>query len=243
MRTLRVIAAIDVALLLAQPFAAQAQRPPKPSQRRWEISYTAGSSTGHASDAIKNAMQTNGFGDAAPCFLFCAGTVQHPFVSPGGITGDVSVSRGMGTPIHWRLKVEYASADLGEALGYHDPWMYLFVHTAVTSVAVSAELPFGEVLRIGAGPVYNHIVVERTDSHGEPTFSRTRLGAVVHAGLVVPAHSRFFAAVSAQRRFVGSESPGPFVARNDLDGTTHTLPRTAIDCSYSTVRFGIGVRF
>lgn len=240
MRTFRLVAVIDVALLLLQVVAAQAQRP---RARRWEVSYTAGSSSGHASDAFKRAMLTNGFGDAASCFLFCEGTVQHPFVSPGGITGDVSVSRGMGTPIHWRLKVEYASADLGEALGYHAPWTYLFVHTAVTSVAVSAELPFGEVFRIGAGPALNHIVVERTDSHGTPAFSRTRLGAVVHADLVVPAHTRFFASVSAQRRFVGSESPGPFVAQDDMDGTTQTLPRTQIDCSYSTVRFGLGVRF
>jgi hypothetical protein len=213
-----------------------AQTPPRPN-RRWEISWTAGASRGRSAREVRTAMSAAGFNSTTPagCFFgYCWGPIFHPTTSAGGPTTSLAVSYAFRPG--YALRLQWHSGDLGETLGYHEPGTYLFLRQSVTSVSSLFVVSVGG-LQAGAGPALHQPVIRRTDGQSG-RWRQTKLGMTFHAGLSLPARSRFFADAGIQYQYVGSMTAGPFTTAD----TAATMPRTRTSFSYHTIKLGFGVR-
>jgi hypothetical protein len=230
------LALVMVAAALSQVPVARAQVRRRPPVQRWEVGLILGASAGKAAARLEQAMRANGFGDPEPCRL-CSSPVQNPTSSGRGFAASLAV--GYAARRGLTLQLELGSANLGKTGGYHYPYTWLFLHSAVRSLAASAVI--GSVLRIGAGPSLYLVEVTPTDSSGEPDFREVRLGLVLYAGLRFPYHDRGFIEVAAERRLVGSIEVGPFTARG-IGSASVTLPRTPVPFDHTVIRIGFGIR-
>jgi len=212
------------------------QTPPRPN-RRWEVTWTAGASRGGSAQEIKAAMSAAGFNSTTPAgcfFVYCWGPIFHPQTSAGGPTTSLAVSYAFRPG--YALRLQWNSGDLGETLGCHEPWAYLFLRQSVTSVSTLFVVSVGG-LQAGAGPALHRPVITRTDGEGG-RWRQTKLGMTLHAGLSVPARSRLFADVALQYQYVGSMTAGPFTTAD----TAATMPRTRMSFNHHTIKLGLGVR-
>jgi len=210
-----------------------AQTPP----RRWEISWTVGAGRGGSAPVIAAAMSAAGLNSTIPagCFIFaCTGPIPHPVTYSGGPTGTFAVSYALRDG--YALRVQWATADLGETMGYHEPWGYLFLRQSVTTASVLAVINVGG-LHAGAGPALHRPEIARTDAQGG-RWRQTRIGMTFHAGLRLPVRRRVFADVAIQYQLVGSMAAGPFTTSD----SSATMPRTLIPFSHHTIKLGLGVR-
>jgi opacity protein-like surface antigen len=213
-----------------------AQTPPRP-HRRWEITWTAGASRGASVQEIKAAMSAAGFNSTTPagCFGgYCWGPVPYPATYAGGPTATLAVSYAFRPG--YVLRLQSTSGDLGETLGYHDPWGYVFLRQSVTSVSALFVVNVGG-LHAGAGPAIHLPSITRFDAQAG-RWRHTKVGMTFHAGLSVPVRSRLFAEVAVQYQLVGSMTAGPFTTAD----TAATMPRTRTSFSYHTIKLGLGVR-
>ena len=228
-------------LVLSHLSTLSAQNHAATPSRRWGISGTIGGSIGDTGPSLEGAMVGSGFGDTVPCipFIPCPlALLTNPYSVWGGSTKGLAVSYRLGQT--WRLRAEWMPADLGETHGYHNPSALLYLHTSVTSLAVSSVASIG-VLRIGAGPSVNLINVTRTDAPGGPPSQVMRLGLTLQGGLVFPTFKGLFVEALVHRALVGSAAVGPFTA-HEPDGTPVTMPRTRTSFSYTAIRVGLGLR-
>ena len=227
-----------VTCLALQVAAAQA-RSPVPA-RRWALTAAWGGTSGLAGRQLSARMQASGLDDPSQCWLFCSGTISHPFHSPGGLAGTFGLSYALREP--WALRFERVKGDLGETLGYKYPFTWMFLRSAVETYAFSVVLSSGS-WRLGVGPAWHTVTVTRTDMPGGPPSRGARLGAVAQGAVSWPSRSRFFLEAIVQRSLVGAVDIGPFTSRDAADSTVTTIPRTPVSFSYSSVRMGFGVRW
>ena len=221
--------------------ATQTPTPNDPShnrpRRRWEISWTAGGSSGGAAVAITGAMSAAGLNSTIPggCFfLGCWGDIHHPWSDDGGTTRMLAVSYAVRP--WWTLRLQHTVGDLSETLGYRAPSGWLSLRQSVTSVSVLAVVSAGG-LHAGVGPSLHRLAVTREEYH--PSNSRrSRVGMTFHSGLSLPARTRVFADVAVQYQLVGSMNVGPLTTSD----STATMARTRASFSYRTVKVGFGVR-
>ena len=225
-------------LLMLGPVAGVAQTAHR--TRRWEVNLAVGSPKGGPRAAIAGAMVTNGFGDTSPaeCFFWCVPAQAHPKQIAGSFASTLSVGYAV-TPF-WQIRLENASADLGETIGYRGSpaatyGTYLFLAQSVSMTALIPTCTLDE-LRIGLGPAVYRVKV--ADGAQGPSSASTKLGLVADLGVRLPAHTRFFLAISGQYRLVGSAVVGPFSG-----GTADTLPRFRASFTHRVLAFGLGVRW
>jgi len=217
-----------------------AQQPSAPPARRWEISVDLGYSFGSTASQFEDVMRASGLDDPESCWLFCSGTISNPH-SRGALTTGIAISYAFRD--RWALRLERVSADLGETMGYHDPLIYLFLHSTVTTMAPVAVYSVTGRLRIGAGPAINSVQVTRTDAPGGPGWHTTRVGFVLLGRVVSSERRRVFFEGTARYDFVGSPAAGPFVSQALGGPGTAVMPRTRISFSYASIHVGLGLRF
>jgi hypothetical protein len=213
----------------------QTKRHSRP-QRRWEISVTSGGSRGGSAPAIATAMTAAGLNQTLPagCFLFgCWADTPYPTMQRGERTTTLALGYRLRPWL--TLLLQRNTADLGETAGYRFPLEWLTLRQWVTSYSTVAMVNAG-VLHAGVGPAIHRLAVIREEY--QPTAATlTRIGMTVHAGLMVPAHTRLFAEVALQYQLVGSMAFGPLAA----DSAT-TLARTKASFDYHTLKVGVGFR-
>ena len=229
-----------LAAQLCQVRGACAQQPSALPEHRWEVSVELGYSFGSTASELEDLMRSAGLDDPDSCWLFCSGTITNPH-SRGALTSGIAISYALRH--RWALRLERVSADLGETMGYHDPLIYVFLNSTVTTVAPIAVYSASDRVRIGAGPAINSVQVTRTDAPGGPGWHTTRLGFVVLGSIVSSETRRVFFEGTARYDFVGSPAAGPFVAQAIAGPGIAVMPRTPISFSYATFHLGLGVRF
>jgi len=208
------------------------------AQRRWEISFISGGSSGGSAPAIASSMVAAGLNRTLPagCFILgCWADIAYPTMRRGERT--TSVALGYRVRPWLTLLLQRNTADLGETNGWRSPEDWLTLRQWVTSYSALTVVNAG-VLHAGVGPAIQRLAVMREGWNPVTEAKRTRIGVTVHAGLTVPAHTRLFAEVALQYQMVGSMAFGPLAAS---DSTT-TLPRTRASFDYHAIKVGMGLR-
>ena len=136
----------------------------------------------------------------------------------------------------WSLRIQWTTADLGEAFGYHEPTGWLSVRSGMASGSVIANLRMGGMV-VGVGPALHRVTVTRNAYAGSST-SQTRVGATIAVGLRLPARSRVFLELIGQQQLVGAVQIGPYTTSD----SSATLQRMSGSFSYRTIKFGMGAR-
>jgi hypothetical protein len=220
----------------ASPVRAQGHQ-----TRRVALSWTLGGAIGGPSGDLERAMQTGGFGDDSGCWLFCTGSVSHPFTRASG--GTSTLALGYAVKPWLDLRVQSTASGLGETFGYHAATdAYVFLRQSVTTVATLAMVSAGGTWWVGAGPSVNAVAIDRTDAPGGPAFRTTRLGVVVALDVTTPAHSLFFFDVMAQYHYVGAPSVGPFSSTGFLAAGATTMPPVNASFNHAVIALGLGIR-
>lgn len=171
----------------------------------------------------------------AGCFVFwCWADRAYPRTLRGGLTTTVAL--GYRVRPWLTLLLQPSSADLGETAGYRAPQGWLLLRQRVTSNSALAVVNAG-VLHAGVGPAIHRLTVIREEYNPVTEAKRTRIGATVHAGLTVPAHTRLFVEVALQYQLVGSMAFGPVAASDST-----MVARTEASFNYHTLKLGMGLR-
>jgi hypothetical protein len=142
----------------------------------------------------------------------------------------------------WSVGVLFGRSLIGQTSGHHDPFQFVDVDYAVTSVAAmfSAGPRF---IQIGLGPAV-HIARSRRGASGGgqplPWSARSKVGFIAQARATVPADSRFFLDLRLQYHFVGRVIVGPY---SDSGGAGVTFPPSSVQYNHWFVGAGPGLRF
>ncbi len=210
-------------------------------EHHWLLSLSlATTSSGPAND-IEMGMVASGFNKTSPGGIW-GGPLAHPFSRTG--FGQI------GAP--WMITLRYSidplfsfgvtvsNAPIGTTLGYHDPYLYLFINYSVFTISPTASVQFGDILHLGIGPAI-YIAKCSQDNAGTQSASQsaTKAGYLLDAGLSIPACSSFFADVSFQYRYVGKVVIGPFESR--LGSSAATMPASSVSYNHTSIAFGIGL--
>lgn len=170
----------------------------------------------------------------AGCFIWCSGPIAHPWSAQGGPTGMFALDYVMAPS--WSLRIQWTTADLGEAFGYHEPTGWLFVRSGMASGSAMANLRMGGMF-VGVGPALQRVTITRNEYRASST-TQTRIGATIAVGLRLPARSRVFLELVGQQQLVGSVPIGPYTTSD----SSATLQRMSGSFSYRTIKFGMGAR-
>lgn len=208
--------------------------------RRVAVSWSVGGHIGGPASALEGAMRASGFGDDEQCWLFCTGTVSHPFSRTTGGTSTLALSY-LAAP--WlEIRLQRTTADLGTTFGYHAATdALLAVRQSVATVAALAMVSPDGLWWVGAGPSLNVVADDRTDAGGAGQRA-SRLGAVLDLGFTAPAHSLLFLSITGQYHYVGSSSVGPFSSTGLSQNAGTTIPQFNASFSHGLITVGLGIR-
>lgn len=210
---------------------------PRPPARLWSVSVAVGTGSGRSFQDVEAAMRAGGFDDRKPpCmgpFCFSDETAYPISLSKqGNPTLLLTVRRRFGRTAHIRALM--GSVTLGETLGYDaDANASVILKQSVTTYAIMGGIETDDGPWIAAGPAVYRVALERIS---------LRLGAVLAAGLVLPARKRFFVEFQGQFRLVGTVDLGPINVDGIGGGSAGTLPRTGVNFNHSVVLLGVGFR-
>jgi hypothetical protein len=144
----------------------------------------------------------------------------------------------------WSVGVLFGRSLIGQTSGYHDPFQFVDVDYAVTSVA--AVLSAGpRSFQIGLGPALHIARSRRGASEGgqPPAWSdQSKVGFIAQARVTVPAGSRVFLDLTLQYHFVGRVVVGPYSDSGGV-GFPVTFPPTSVQYNHWFVGAGPGLRF
>jgi len=208
-------------------------------ERRWVLTLSLGTTSSGPATDIESAMVASGFNKTSTVL----GTTAHPFSRTGaGVTGEpwmISVQNKIKPPL--LLGVIVSDAPIGETLGMHDPYLFLFIDYSVFTVSPTVSYQVADVLHLGIGPAIYTVKSHRNDAPGEAdSQSATKFGVLLDVGLSIPAHSRFFAIASLQYRYVGNTTIGPY----EVSGyqSSATMPATSVSYNHFFLSVGMGIR-
>jgi opacity protein-like surface antigen len=166
--------------------------------------------------------------------------------SPSSVTGWGGVA--------WMIALQYrtnprlslgvvvSNAPIGHTSGEHSPLNVLSVDYSVSTLSPTVSYRFSDYLHLGIGPAIYSAEASSEDLVGTESGSQsaTKFGILLDFGLSIPAHSRFFAIFSAQYRYVGNMTIGPFESTFLQDSAT--MPATSVSYNHYFVSVGLGIR-
>ena len=216
--------------------------PVRQELRRWSVTVETGPTFSGPARGIEDAMRAANLDDTSPGF---GSPIEHPFSAQGfaaiGFPKSVVVQYRAKAP--WSVGVLFSRTPIGETLGYRDPFQYLFVDYAVTSVA--AVLSAGSrSFQIGVGPSLHTAQARQVLGGGgppQPWSGHSKLGLVAQARAAVPVGSRLFLNLTLEYRFIGRASVGPYTSEGLGDPVT--FPSTSVQFNHWFVGVGPGLRF
>jgi hypothetical protein len=214
--------------------------PAKP-ERRCHVTLSLGTTSSGPAGDIESAMVASGFNET----LDFLGRTEYPF-SRTGISG-----------IPWMISLNYAirqnaikptvllgvivsDAPIGMTFGYREPLLFLDIDYSVFTISPTVSVQFADVFHLGIGPALYTAKSQQTGGTLTVSQSATKVGALLDLGLSYPPHSRFFAILSVQYRYVGKTTIGPF--ESSLGDSSATMPATSVSYSHSFVSVGMGIR-
>jgi hypothetical protein len=218
------------------------ESPTKP-ERRWLVTLSLGTTSSGPAGDIESAMVASGF-DETLDFL---GKIEHPFSRTG--IGKI------GNP--WMISLNYAlrphevkpdvllglivsDAPIGMTLGLHEPFLLLDIDYSVFTISPTVSIRLADVFHLGIGPALYKTECHQTGFMETVSQSATKVGALFDLGLSFPAHSRFFAIVSVQYRYVGNMTIGPFESKHGDNAAT--MPAISASYNHYFVSVGMGIR-
>lgn len=223
------------------PAPASTVRPSRPS-RRWTASIVTGAPSMAPLRDMERAMRDAGF-DGVPqlCFGTCASYPYSVHARAYRDTWTATLNRGIGP----RLGVSLTGGrtligwTTGLARGTSG---FLEVEAVMSHVVPAATFTPAPGLRLSAGP---GIFTTTYTGNGaglvqSPLGTRRRPGLLAEASLTFPRRARVFAELSAQERWLGRQSLGPF---DVMPGGPVTFPKTPVSVSHWFIGLGFGVRF
>lgn len=211
---------------------------------RYSLVVIRGSPSAGPAAEVEDAMIRGGFDDDTQCWLFCQGTIAHPFSR----TGMTAVGSSWLLELSYRLwaragvGLTWARTEIGTTLGYRSGSDFsnsdhLFIEYGVTTVASTIVLML-KPLRLEVGPAL-HVTEAWQDDVGQRVEVRRsyRPGLMAGAGLSVPLYRALHIEARAQYRYTGRGTVGPFTT------DAATLSEFDADFSHTYLGFGLGLRF
>lgn len=191
-------------------------------------------------------MRSGGFDDTSQCFLFCSGTIEHPFSSGAGAITLISVRRRLGQMAHVRAMT--GTSDLGTTIGYKADAGTLgasvFISQSVRMYSVLAGMNTSEGgVWAAAGPAFYQATLQRTNGRGGPDQQSTRIGAAAAGGFAYPTRSRIFGELQGQYHLAGPVDLVRTDIKSEIGGLSGTLPATKVNFNHSVALIGVGLRF
>lgn len=218
----------------------RADSPTRPD-RRWLVTLSLGTTSNGPATDIEEAMIASGFDEPSPGL---GSPIANPFSKTGfGMTGEPwMVALYNRARSHLLLGVVVSDAPIGFTDGMHDPWIFLSVRYSVFTVSPTVSYQFSDSFHLGIGPAMYIAECRDEPSPGTEAESQsvTKVGVLLDAGLSIPAHSRFFAIFSAQYRYVGNMTIGPF--ESTFLQYSATMPATSVSYNHYFVSVGLGIR-
>jgi hypothetical protein len=214
------------------------ESPAKP-ERRWLVTLSVGTTSSGPAGDIESAMTASGFNKTLDFF----GKTEYPTSKTGAIGIPWMVSLNYAVRTHAvkpdvLLGVIVSDAPIGMTTGYREPLLFLEIDYSVFTISPTVSVRFADVVHLGIGPaLYNAKCHQET---GTVSQSATKVGVLLDFGLSFPAHSRFFAIVSVQYRYVGNMTIGPF--EEEFLNTSAAMPATSVSYNHSFVSIGMGIR-
>lgn len=213
------------------------------TEHRWLVTLSlATTSSGPAAD-IEKAMVASGFNQTSYGGFFSSGPIAHPFSRTG--FGEIGSPWMIG--LHYSIRpplslgVIVSNTPIGTTIGYHDPYLFLFVDYSVFTISSIVSIQFLDILHIGIGPaVYNTKSYQDNAGVAAESKSVAKIGALLDIELSIPAHSHLFGVVSIQYRYVGKVDIGPFESR--LGDSAATIPATNGSYDHTFIAIGVGLR-
>jgi hypothetical protein len=217
---------------------------PTKAERRWLLTLSLGTTSGGPATDIESAMVASGFNKR----IFFGATTTFPSSNTGsGVIGSpwmISLQHAIrqnATRPTVLLGLIVSDAPIGTTTGLHEPYLFLDIDYSVFTIAPTVSVRFADVVHLGIGPALYKVESWQTVITTETlSQSATKVGFLVYFGLSYPAHSRFYAILSVQYRYVGNMTIGPFESK--LGDNAATMPATSVSYNHSFVSVGMGIR-